>query len=262
LLVSDLPTHDAEFVHELRKTIKRMRALARLLRIQLGKAAFEAANDSLRDAGRRLAAERDAQIRLATLERLRMRHPKALDRQGIDRLRELLSAERDRGRGHTEDRTLLADIRAMRATLRDWRAFELEPAALERSLRRIYKQGRRRYKEAHRGKPDSRELHDWRKRVKSLTYALEASGGSRAAMHDLRRTAKRLGDVLGEEHDLWMLTTYLDERADAFEGDEDAHQELLARIDRRREGLRKRAMKLGRQVYELSPEGLLELLTS
>ncbi|MGC2372920.1 MAG: CHAD domain-containing protein, partial [Solirubrobacteraceae bacterium] len=44
----------AELVHEARKTIKRMRALARLLRYELGEQEFERVDGALRAAGGRL----------------------------------------------------------------------------------------------------------------------------------------------------------------------------------------------------------------
>src|SRR5580693_577882 len=76
----------AELVHDARKAIKRMRALARLLRCALGEREFERVDDSLRAAGRRLSGARDAEVRLATLRRLRSKHPKALASPAIERL--------------------------------------------------------------------------------------------------------------------------------------------------------------------------------
>ncbi len=75
---------DPDVVHETRKAIKRMRALARLFRDELGEPEFKRLNSLLRGAAGRLAGARDAEVRLATLRRLAKRHPAALSRQGID----------------------------------------------------------------------------------------------------------------------------------------------------------------------------------
>ena len=49
-------------MHETRKALKRLRALVRLLREELGEQAFERENAALRDVARRLAGARDAEV--------------------------------------------------------------------------------------------------------------------------------------------------------------------------------------------------------
>ncbi len=82
------PVDPAELVHDARKAIKRMRALARLLRHELGEPEFRRVNDSLRSAAQRLAGARDAEVRLATLDALAKRHPRALAPERVRPLRE------------------------------------------------------------------------------------------------------------------------------------------------------------------------------
>ena len=97
-------------------------------------------------------------------------------------------------------------------------------------------------------------MHDWRKRVKSLYYALDMLGGKRAkGARKATRRADRLGDLLGEEHDLWMLSVYAEEHLDAFGEDSHARDDLLELIERRRQLLRNRALKLGARLYKRSP---------
>jgi CHAD domain-containing protein len=258
--VSSRPPHDAELVHELRKTIKRMRALARLLRYETGKRRLREVNDSLRSAGQRLAGERDAQVRLATLKRLTERHPEALAHPGVQLLAKRLEAEREQGHEPAGDSELLEDIAAMRETLRRWRRLDLEQAAVLHGLSRLYEEGRTRYERVLAGHTDSGDFHDWRKRVKSFYYALQMAGGKHPEIEEIARRADRLGDVLGKEHDLWMLATYLHEHADACGEDYVGREELSKLIERRRSRLRSRALKLGGKVYELELGELLELL--
>lgn len=241
----------AHLVHEARKTIKRMRALARLLRRETGEQEFRQVNASLRNAGRRLAGARDAQVRLATLEALRERYPDELGGEPIERLQARLAALRADRPADREQRTL-ADIAEMRQDLLRWNLLEHEGEALTSGLRRIYREGRRRYKRAKRSHgADPARMHDWRKRVKSLYYALEMLGGKQEkTTAKLTRDADRLGDTLGQEHDLWMLAEYLEgeERLDR-----ETRELLLTAIERRRERLRKRALKLGARVYARKP---------
>jgi CHAD domain-containing protein len=245
----------AELVHEARKAIKRVRALARLLRSELGEKEFKRVNDSLRDAGRRLAGARDAEVRLETLDGLIERHPKALALEGVERLRERLERERTQMGEPADRKQVLEDIATMRRQLAQWNIVDHDFQALAPGLRRIYREGRRRYAHVkHEHADDAQALHDWRKRVKSLYYALDMLGGKKApGARRATRQADRLGDMLGEDHDLWMLSAYLQEHADALVGESSARETLLKRIGRRRERLRKRSLKLGARLYGRKP---------
>jgi CHAD domain-containing protein len=242
-------------VHEARKAIKRMRALARLLRHELGESEFQRVNDSLRAAGARLAGARDAEVRLATLHALSERYPKALTPERVRPLGERLEGERGEAIEPSERDAVLADIAAMRRQLARWNLVEYDFQALAPGLRRIYREGRRRRRRVMRGDAlNAQDLHDWRKRVKSLYYVLDMLGGtkSKGARRATRR-ANRLGDVLGEEHDLWMLRTYIERHPDALRGDDSTRDALLRSIERRRARLRRRALKLGARLYKRKP---------
>jgi CHAD domain-containing protein len=247
------PVDRAELVHEARKAIKRMRALVRLLRYELGEQELERVNSSLRAAGQRLAGARDAEVRLATLQRLRTRHPKALALEGIERLREQLEREREQASEPTLPRDVLADIADMRRHLARWNLVEHDFEALAPGLRRIYREGRRRYARVKREHAcNAEDVHDWRKRVKSLHYALDMLGGASVkGARGATRRAERLGDLLGEEHDLWLLAAYVEQHPDAFGEDTSAYETLLKLTERRRERLRERALELGARLYEL-----------
>jgi CHAD domain-containing protein len=239
-------------VHETRKSLKRLRALIRLVGGELEEGVAARENAVLRDAGRRLAGTRDAEVLVSTLEGLVVDHPgKLAGRPGVRALRARLVAERAAASELTETDTatraqVLADLRAARERVSKWRLPDPDGIeGVEAGLSRIYRQGRRRYRAA-RGKGDRAvAMHMWRKRVKDLRYAAEmldrldpASGqrtrrprrGERSRKHTahrseagaIRRTARRadeLGELLGEEHDLVLLLTRLDGEADARDGE-------------------------------------------
>lgn len=266
---------DQEVVHEARKAIKRMRTLARLFRDELGEPEFERVNSSLRDAGRRLAGARDAHVRVATLKSLAQRHPTTLSRSGIDFLGMQLELERAQSGEPANSAKVLEDIATMRRELARWNLLDRDFEDFAPGLKRIYKEGRKRFAQAkneqrHGGSPapksaalaetpsehapSDQAMHDWRKRVKSLYYALDMLGGKRAkGARKATRRADRLGDMLGEEHDLWMLSVYAEEHLDAFGGDSRSREDLLELIERRRKHLRKRALKRGARLYKRSP---------
>lgn len=266
----------AETVHEVRKALKRARALLRLLRPQLDGGDFERESVALRDCGRRLSGARDAEVMVATLDELVRRHPRKLAGSGgVRRLRRELAAERERATS-VEDRALreevTGELRAVRERVALWRL----PGdgmggrgwhPLERGLRDVYARGRRRRRRARR-REDLATLHALRKSAKDLRYAAEtlegrtgtaggagagsgAGGGkARRRMRRVARRADRLGEMLGEEHDLALLRGVVRER---FDGGRRKRRLLLKLIGRRRRRLRRRSLALAGEVYGRKP---------
>jgi CHAD domain-containing protein len=235
----------ATAVHEARKSLKRARALVRLGRDALGDAAYRRENAAYRAAGRRLAAARDAEVVVQTLDDVTERYADELHPNGDAALHERLEREREAARvaleegGNERDATVAA-LEHGRARIAAWQ-LEDDIAPLTRGLRRIYRRGRRRMRDARKD-PSVEALHEWRKRVKDLWHAYELLRPARPK--EMKRRAKdvhRLADLLGEDHDLAVLR----ERARGAD--------LRAVIDRRRGELRDEAFALGERVYARKP---------
>ena len=265
-------------VHETRKAIKRIRALLRLLREELGERLYARENAALRELTGELAGARDAEVMLATFEKLTSKAPKRLRRgRGVHRLRKALEAEQERARrelfdGEAKRQRAIQELTAFRARASTW---SIDPSgrSLERSTRRLYEQGRRRYRRARQGKrPHTTRMHEWRKRVKDLRYACEAlrrerspssgfdrSGTSKEARW-LQRTAERadeLSELLGQEHDLavleaWIRKPVVRDGSDVVSVGRRSRKELLKLIGKRRQKLRARALEKGKRLYRHS----------
>jgi CHAD domain-containing protein len=284
-------------VHEARKALKRLRTLLYLLRDELGERAFARETDLVREAGRRLAGARDAEVLVRTVDDLVARYPADLAHLGdLARLRAALVAEREHAAAMTLDGVTQAQallyLREVRIRVCGWSLADRGGiTAIERPLRRLYRQGRRRMKRARRGsRSRSKALHEWRKRVKDLRYAAEvlerpqrskrraAAGGSSrsqsakaregaAQIRALARRADSLGELLGEEHDLTMLAARVSANAQDADGaaaraggtqmsapGRKTRRTILKLIKRRRVRLRKRALRQGKRVYRQSPK--------
>lgn len=251
-----------QLVHEARKALKRLRALVRLLRDELGEQSYERESALLRDAGRRLARARDAEVLLSTLQDLIARHQgKLASRRGVLRLRARLLQERDGAAAlaladSATHAGTLAELRAMRARVGEWRL--AEPGgieAVEPALERLYGRGRKRMRRAAKAKGESgrtRTLHEWRKRVKDLRYAAEMLG-----VQKLAKRADELGELLGEEHDLAVLAQRVRREAKAGRASgapgRRARKLLLKLIAGHRRKLRKRALRDGERLYARKP---------
>jgi CHAD domain len=292
LLADDGAMPAEKAVHEIRKALKRLRALIRLLEDELGEQAYASESAVLREAGRRVAGARDAEVIVRTLDELIRRHPgKLAHRRGVTRLRARLAAERgsaaQRALGDRQTRAqLLADLRAARGRVAGWSLSDADGIqAVEAALKRLYSEGRRRHGRALRATgARARAMHEWRKRVKDLRYAAEmldradpddraggrrGKGGKRRRKRDrargkagyLHRTARRadeLGELLGDEHDLVLLAARV--RAERAGGRKKervgrgTRRALLKLIAKRRKRLRKQALRDGRRLYRRTPK--------
>jgi CHAD domain-containing protein len=282
----------AESVHATRKALKRMRALVLLLEDELGEHAAAREQVLLRDAGRKLAGARDSEVLVATLETLVREHPRRLERRaGVRRLHARLLAERERATAQMLGDKLaraevLSDLRELRARIEAWQPEPKEGVrGVERGYRRLYARGRRRYARAAVARGGrAAAMHRWRKSVKDLRYAAEALsrqpeqpgplaalGGvgtlapvvaraqPRARQDPIARQARRadrLGERLGEEHDLFVLA----QRAREPGCGRRTRRTLLKLIAARRKRLRRRALRDGERLYARRPRRALARL--
>jgi hypothetical protein len=278
----------AHTVHETRKALKRLRALLVLLRAEVRTKRYARENAALRDCGRRLAGARDAEVMLGTLDSLVQRDPSHFTRSAAVRtLRAQLLAERDTAAAHAihDPRVrgeVVVELRAVRARVARWELRERGFRLLAPGVEDIYARGRRRMRVARRrtaaerpakglrrGKQRRRAgasveaLHAWRKRVKELRYVaetLDRGGKSYKPVRRVARRADRLGEMLGEEHDLALLEARVRERSRQFAGERKVRKRLLALIASRRRKLRKRALREGERLYRRPPRRFVRRL--
>jgi CHAD domain-containing protein len=269
-------------VHETRKAIKRMRTIVRLLEGELGAHECSREQDALRAAAAGLAGARDAEVMLSTLDGMVRRHPgKLAGKPAVARLRAHLMAERERaarGVGEIGNRLAVArELRVFRARAAAWEVSQgpgIGP--IEVGFRRVYRQGRRRYRAVARDKGSrTRAMHQWRKRVKDLRYAAEALERDKPGhglrhprakramvrrqrrearwLHQLAGQADDLGELLGEEHDLAVFAIWLEQSGKRAGVRRRTRRRLGKLIARRRAELRRRALKAGRPLHRRKP---------
>ena len=238
-----------EAVHEARKDMKKLRALLRLTRGELGSKVFDRENACFRDAARELAGARDSDVMLETLAGLTYLPPgdgwelrKAIQ---ADREQRLAESDRD-----AAARSAVAILKEARRRVGDWPLEHNSFDAFAQGLGKTYRQGRRAHRDALE-EPAAESLHEWRKRVKDLWYhhtllrfvwppVVEVVGDQ----------AHALSDRLGDDHDLAMLAAWVGENADAG-------PEFFAAVARRRGELQDEAFALGALVYAEKPKAFV-----
>jgi hypothetical protein len=258
-------------VHDTRKAIKRARTLERLMAEATPPSHTLRRRALLREAAGELSGARDAEVALGTLESLMRRQPKRLaGSRGVARLHatllaEQIAAERALQQSGASERALRL-LSATRADIvkRSTRGGgKREAGALDVGIVRIYARGRLAMRKA-RKRESIAEMHEWRKRVKDLRHAAEALGEEarskakrdrrRARLRTLGKQADKLGEALGEEHDLALLTQRVSAEKAIFADDKRGHRALQRAIRRRRAQLRKRALNAGRALYTRKPK--------
>jgi CHAD domain-containing protein len=245
-----------EGIHEARKAFKRLRALLRLTRDQLGTDVRRRENAAFRDAGRRLSGARDARVLVETLDDLIARNRDALQPGTFDGLRSALAAGAE---SDTDVGAVLAAVDVAQARVEIWPLGEDDSmAALAPGLKRIYRRGRRAFRAAE-AEPSSEHLHELRKRTKDLWHAAQIlRPAAPKRLRKLGRKAHKLSDVLGDDHDLVTLLEAARERPAALTPVE---RELLeGLVDRRRSELRREGLKRAGKLYAARPRKVARLV--
>jgi CHAD domain-containing protein len=249
-------------VHETRKSLKRLRATVRLARDELGDEVYRRENGAFREAGRRLAGARDSQVLLETLDGIAERCLDGVPERFQPFKRTLVGQHGAAQRRLGESAAVAevrSELRAARARVRDWRLEREGFDAVAPGFKRIYRRGRRAYRVAC-AEPSTENLHELRKRAKDLWYAAQIVRP--AAPKKLKRIARRaheLSDLIGEDHDLAILTQRAGERRDRFASETDT-EELARLAEQRRDELRREAMDVGRRLFRKKPRKLVRPL--
>jgi CHAD domain-containing protein len=256
-LAAEEPIRDRnELVHEVRKRVKRVRALLRLAQGTVGRKAIRKADKRLRDASRPLSRARDASALVSTLDALADRSAGLVPIEAFARARAPLVARLEQIVGgvldddHALARTAKV-LRSVRRRLGDWESSDDRSDTLA-ALKRTYKDAREFFQVAA-DHPSSDSLHDLRKHVKALGYQLRAMNAeSSRPISRIERLAGLLGDELGEIHDLDVLRPVLESQ----EGSEP----LLSILDRRRLDLRQGVLQRAGVIFREKPRAFLASL--
>ncbi len=252
-----------EHIHEARKAIKRLRALVRLVRGDLGDEGYALENQCYRAAGQRLSGLRDAAVLVETLDRLVEGLGQAVPKSRFARVRVWLVERRDRayGQAASRDRAVqeaTAELAQARDRLEHWNVQSPGWGGIRGGLQRIYARGRRDFAAAY-ALPSDEAFHDWRKQVKYLWYhsqILEPIWPP--VMQALADELDRLGNLLGEDRDLAVLHAVLAEFPRA--GATATRQALERRIGAERSRMQRAARLLGDRIYSERPRAFTRRL--
>jgi CHAD domain-containing protein len=241
-----------EAIHEARVCLKKIRAVLRLIRGEIGNGEFKAENRRYRDAGRRLSSVRDSAVIIDTFDKVSSADVPAAPDMELMRA----SLVRAEGTPVVEKEEALQEVASVlagaRARIEDWRIGHRGFAVLRPGLKRVYGDGRAVLRTV-RERPTVENLHELRKQVKSISYQIHLL---RHAWPKILRSfedeLKDLADLLSDHHDLAMLTKAVAD-VSPDRGSGDLKKEILDHIDSHQGELRKEAMPLAERIYVEKP---------
>jgi CHAD domain-containing protein len=248
----------AQSVHEARKDMKKLRALLRLVRGELGEDVYSRENACFRDTGRRLSGVRDADVMILTLADLERRFGELPG--AARKLRPALVAHRFRvsaGSTRPAVQTAIDTLHQARERVDEWPlesdGFEL----FEEGLGRVYRRGRKGYRRAQE-LPSAEHMHEWRKRVKDLWYHVSlVQEAWKPVMSALADEAHALSERLGDEHDVAVLVEWAHRHASALNGADPMLRGFDVIGASRRRELQREACDHGARLYADKPSAFV-----
>lgn len=257
-------TGRAAAIHEARKATKRLRALLRLIKPGLPKGAFAESEAQIKQIARVLAGARDAQAMLDTVRKLEGHDVAATVVPVSVAVRAHLQAKCAEAESGLDG----AAANRLRRQLKDARAsfasLNLEPNGFEivaATLAADYRRARRAFKHAYRSGMDE-AFHDWRKYVqRHWRQLLLVAPSWPKAIRPHIALARTLSEILGDDHDLYVLAGLLKENADAL-GTHDEVEAYLSLCQTRQAELRRAAHDLGARLLAEKPSSLARRVTT
>jgi CHAD domain-containing protein len=199
-------------------------------------------------------------VLVETLDALCERYAFELPSRAFARLRAALVDDHEAAEQHLREDAaagapIIAELRAARTRVAAWRFRHHAVSALAPGFERIYRRGRRAYL-AVRKEPTDESFHELRKRSKDLWHAAQILRPiAPKTMKTLADRAHRLSDLVGDDHDLAVLSQQADQRPECL-ADEREAAVLQALIARRRRQIQHEAIGLAQRIFVAKPQKL------
>ena len=243
-----------EAVHEARKHVKKIRAVLHLLEKALADN-FRTHDRRLKAVGHQLSSLRDVDAEAETMKTVRDHYPRLVTPSVFAGVCGGLAKQKRRtvARVHPDrllqrvELELRRDARSMPRDVRRSGRYRALLAGLVRGYRRA-----RTAMDAVIATPEDAGFHAWRRRVKDHWYHMRLLEELSVQAHARVGRLKRLETWLGDDHNLVILRTAI-QNAPARFGDERSTALVLGCIAKFSTLLRRRALKLGQPLFARKP---------
>ncbi len=244
-----------EVVHDVRKRFKKLRAVLRLIRDELGEETYKILNVTFRDLAREIAPVRDSGVIIETIELIKNEDEaeliksvkKYFKKRHENRKKEILNEAEKLD-------TIKNKINSFEPAVNDWKISEDKFSVIKPGLKRVYSRGRKALKTLKKN-PESDDFHEMRKRVKYLWYQIRILRNTwKHQLKPLAKSLHRLSNLLGDDHDLFVLSENL-KSMDSLTDDE--FDRLNDLINAKRKNLQKKSIELAELIYAEKPKNFV-----
>lgn len=203
-------------IHETRKSMKRIRAVLRMIRDEIGYSSYYRENTFYRDLSRQLSEVRNFEVLSGSLKNLQKDLSNTIPSDVFVLLEEELGRQRNSVKGGQAGlsqllKEMAGEIKIARNRIYDFPIRYDDFRAFEGGLFRMYRQGKR-YLQNARNNPSPTHLHDLRKRLKYFWYQVEILQPIfPGPMKAYASTLETIAENLGVYHDLQVLQEFLNE---------------------------------------------------
>jgi CHAD domain-containing protein len=204
LALDSQPEAIGRAVHIARRTLKKIRALLRLVASGEGGRVMAAPLTSLRDAGRSLAAVRHADVIVTVVRAAIADLPESHDPGPLANLEPLLEAERESvlaAQGAAALSIAARQTGAARRVVEAWKPSATDFDLIRAGIGDWYGRGRD-AKGAACGSANTEAFHTWRKRAKDVRYQVQFLSPIAPEMVAVADDLHRLTNLLGDANDL------------------------------------------------------------
>jgi CHAD domain-containing protein len=257
-----------EAVHITRKSTKRIRAMLRLVRYEVGEQVYQFENRWMRDTARLLSEVRTSSVMAQGVADIREMYGPLLAEGTFDEVLERTTIYRDR----TEQRVMedpeivprvVSNLERARGRYESWPTdpdaksvygigIRHDYRAIGPGLKATHARGRRQMVAAYQA-PRPESFHRWRKRVKYLRHQMEILTPLwPEVMIGMAVTLDRISELLGQDHDLAELLQTLANRPDLCPNPMERSL-MSALAEQRRADLQTACRILGRRIYAETP---------
>lgn len=197
-----------EKIHEIRKSLKKIRAILRLYRDSIGYSTYHRANVFYRDLGRKISLPRDKQVLLQFGQKIIEQAPENIRNHNTEKLIATLEKHREDSLSEIKKNKVLETIeKELQKTNPDHGLVIKNEGfkVIKGGVKRIYKQARK-YMNSILKDSDNSKIHDFRKRVKYLRYQMSILRPIYPVMiNAYRRTLKNISDDIGLYRDYTLF---------------------------------------------------------
>ncbi|MDT0676067.1 CHAD domain-containing protein [Autumnicola musiva] len=247
-----------EGIHEIRKSLKKIRALARLFRDELGEKKYKKINIFFRDVGHELAPLRDLTAHMETIEMIKARYGNHIYVNFFNSILQELEKEREELEENLKEKNffseyLVEQFETARENFTEWPVKSADLTIVLPSIKRTYERGRNALEEAY-ADPNANNFHEWRKRAKYLWHQIQLLENLWPKFFTTWADEVHiLADLLGDDHDLMILNEKI-KATELHLNDEKQTEILHALIKEYSDHLRIEAELQGGLVYAEKPK--------